>query len=232
MPTRADSNHSFLQRFLLIAIVCYGFALWSLYDGLVGYPAELARVKYFEELADRVPDRLQRRSEWEAKAKEMGWSLADPKKTAKEIESDIQWQYGMALVAFIVGTAVLINYLRTRNSWVELDGNQLKASWGQTVPLDAIVEVDKKRWANKGIARVRYQDGNSIRQFVLDDFKYDREAMDRIMRAIEETVERKKITGGPTQTEMDRIVAEQQASKQQQDSDSVEAVDDPAIEQR
>lgn len=230
MPIRADSNNSFLQRFLLIAIVCYGFALWSLYDGLVGYPAELDRVRYFEELADRIPDKLERRADWEAKAKEMGWSLADPKKTSKEIESDIQWQYGMALVAFIVGTAVLINYLRTRSSWVELDGKQLKASWGQVVPLDAIIEIDKKRWANKGIARIRYQDGDSVRQFVLDDFKYDRDAMDKIMRAIEEAVERNKITGGPTQTEMDRIVAEQKAEKQLEIAESTQSGDDPAIE--
>ena len=230
MPIRADSNKSFLQRFLLIAIVCYGFALWSLYDGLVGYPAELERVRYYEELADRIPDKLERRAAWEAKAGEMGWPLADPKKTSKEIESDIQWQYGMALVAFIVGTAVLINYLRTRKSWVELDGNQLIASWGQTVPLDGIIEIDKKRWANKGIARVRYQAGEAVRQFVLDDFKYDRAAMDKIMRAIEEKVDRNKITGGPTQTEMDRIVAEQKSEKQAVRPETSEATDDPLIE--
>ena len=42
MPIRADNDPRFSRRFLIMGIVAIGFALWSLYDGMVKYPAQRA----------------------------------------------------------------------------------------------------------------------------------------------------------------------------------------------
>src|SRR5215217_3088425 len=43
MPIRADNDPRFSRRFLIMGVVAIGFAFWSLYDGLVKYPAQRAR---------------------------------------------------------------------------------------------------------------------------------------------------------------------------------------------
>src|SRR3954466_10064018 len=47
MPIRADNDPRFSRRFLIMGIVAIGFAFWSLYDGMVKYPAQ--RVHAFDE---------------------------------------------------------------------------------------------------------------------------------------------------------------------------------------
>ena len=90
MKIRADSNNGFLQRFLLIAIVCLGFGLYCLYDGFVAYPAELIRSTAFYDLEKRgegESDGISFASQWEALAAENGWSIDKPKKKpAIEVE--------------------------------------------------------------------------------------------------------------------------------------------------
>lgn len=234
MTIRADSNNSFLQRFLLVAIVCFAFGLWSLYDGFIAYPKKLERSEAYHELAEEFEDSTSPAGlndeneqkffeEWEQLATEKGWSVAKPKKTPPEIESDILWQYGMAIVAFLVGIPVLIKYFGSRNSWVESDGKSLTTSWGQRLDFDEITEVNKKKWFNKGIARVHYRDDGRNRTFVMDDFKYDRDQMDKIMREIEAVVDRSAIVGGPTQAEyQETLAAEEEPAEELEESGSAE----------
>ena len=47
MPIRADNDPRYSRRFLIMGIVAIGFALYCLYDGMIGYPAE--RVRGFDE---------------------------------------------------------------------------------------------------------------------------------------------------------------------------------------
>src|SRR3954471_20397890 len=47
MPIRADNDPRFSRRFLIMGTVAIGFALWSLYDGMVKYPAQ--RIRGFDE---------------------------------------------------------------------------------------------------------------------------------------------------------------------------------------
>ena len=127
----------------------------------------------------------------------------------------------MAIVATLVGIPVLINYLRSRNSWVECDGKTLRSSWGAELNLDQINEVDKKKWQTKGIAKIWYEKDGGEQKFVLDDFKYDRAKMDEIMRQIESNLDRDKITGGPTQEEYDREKEEKELAAQALEDDSI-----------
>src|SRR6185436_5692889 len=47
MQIRAHNDPRYSRRFLIMGIVAIGFAFWSLYDGMVKYPAQ--RIRGFEE---------------------------------------------------------------------------------------------------------------------------------------------------------------------------------------
>ncbi len=217
MKIRAESNKGFLQRFLLIAIVCFGFGLYCLYDGFIAYPKELERSEAYYQLLsasesgkDGEDDYFSSgiESEWGALARSNGWSLAKPKKEPPIIRSDIIWQYGMAFVSFLVGFSVLINYLRSRNAWLELDGQNVVSSWGQTLELQQIQGIDKRKWEKKGISKISYDDAGKTRTLVIDDFKFDRTSIGDILQRIESSVVREAIVGGPTQQEIAAYEAE------------------------
>lgn len=205
MKIRAESNNGFLQRFLLISIVCLGFGFYCLYDGFIAYPAELARSTAFYELEKSIDDETSGDSfevQWEALAAEKAWSIDKPKKKPAIIQSDIIWQYGMAAIAFMVGLPVLFNFLKTRNSWLESDGHEVTTSWGQSMQLDQVEAVDKKKWQKKGIAKITYQSNGQRAGLVMDDFKYEREPIGEMLSQIESKLDRHQITGGPTQQEL------------------------------
>ena len=207
MKIRADSNNGFLQRFLLIAIVCIGFGLYCLYDGFIAYPKKLEISEAYELLHPpgeemSVDQAVLAEAEWETLAQSQGWSIEKPKKGPHAIQSDIIWQYIMAGVAFLVGLPVLYNYLSSRNAWIESDGQRVTTSWGQVMDFDQVQLIDKKRWEKKGIAKVGYLDQGDARSLVIDDFKFDRGAMGDILDQIESSLDREKIVGAPTQQEL------------------------------
>ncbi len=230
MKIRAESNNGFLQRFLLIAIVCMGFGLYCLYDGFIAYPKELARsigyYAYHELDDDEKPDVIDEdldldfEAKWELLAAENNWSIDKPKKRPAIIQSDIIWQYGMAIVAFLVGLPVLYNYLNSRNSWMESDGEQVATSWGQTMKFDQVVYIDKRKWEKKGVAKITYRVDEQERKLVIDDFKFDRTAMGEILGQIETSVDREIIVGAPTQQELAEYAEEQLAADDEGDLES------------
>ena len=59
MNTRANTEFKFLLKYLLIGIACLGFALFSLYDGLVRFPARIPRAAAWEKLNADLPDDVQ-----------------------------------------------------------------------------------------------------------------------------------------------------------------------------
>jgi hypothetical protein len=72
----------------------------------------------------------------------------------------------------------------------------LTSSWGQGFDCDEIVSIDKKRWRDKGIARINYEQGGRRRRFVVDDFKFARDATDAILYELEAQIELDRIIGG------------------------------------
>ena len=154
---------------------------------------------------------------WEALAKENGWSHAEPEYTEAEWKSKIKWeQYPMAIASFLVGIPVLINYFRSRNSWIETDGENLTTSWGKSFSLKSVTEINKRKWQSKGIAKLKYTDGDSSRTFVMDDFKYSQQEMGEIMSVAESFVKAENILHGPTQAE---IEAEKEAEAEYDEVD-------------
>jgi hypothetical protein len=190
MAMRTSSDPRYYLRFLLIGAVALGFALWSLYDGAVTYPNQQERALAHKKFKDE-----NHIDQWPDYARERGWPTVSP--GVPKTDVDIILQYVMAAVTGAIGFPLLLNAWRSRGRWIELSDTQLSSSWGQTVDLDSVVSLDKKRWRNKGIARITYQDGKRRRRFVLDDFKFDRPTTDQILSELEARIGADKIIGGP-----------------------------------
>ncbi len=193
MTIRAERDSRFYLRFLLIGLGALGFTLYCLYDGFIGYPLAQERALAFEKLLAE-----NRGEEWDATATERGWSTTPPaaSKEPGEYEVDVKMQFWMAGLSGLIAFFPLLSVWRSRGRWIELNSG-LTSSWGQHVPLEQVVSLEKRQWRSKGIAKLRYNEGGRIRTFVIDDFKFKREPTDEILAEIEHRIGLDKITGGP-----------------------------------
>jgi hypothetical protein len=188
------SRHQ-LWRLTIIAVITNGLALWSFYDGIVAYPAQQERATVYEELQKQGEegdqDAFQR---WIDTCAQRGWSTANPGEA--KTDADIQMQYLQGTVAGLIGLAVLTNLLRTLGRTMTADRTELKSNWGPRFKFSEVVQIDKKKWDNKGIAKLRYQQEGKTRTFVLDDYKFERPPTDEMLRRIEAVAGVDKIIGG------------------------------------
>jgi hypothetical protein len=139
-------------------------------------------VDQFEQKADHDP-----RLEWAKYMHERG---------IKSIP-EVFTQYVQAAVATLIGLFLLSIPLRSRGRWIEADETGITSSWGQSFRYDEVEEVNKRRWRDKGIAKVTYVAGGRRQLFVIDDFKFVRESTDQILFELEQRIELERITGGP-----------------------------------
>jgi hypothetical protein len=192
---RANFQKSYLTRYALLAGVCLFMAAWFGYDGLIGYPAKLKMARAYDEIRELESE--ERIEQWKEISSSHGWPAKIPEKKAEEIEGDIVGQYFWAGLNLLVGIPALILLLRSRNSWVEATENGLTTSWGQSMNFDAVTQLNKRKWAAKGIAKATYLDAGQSRTFVFDDFKFEREPLGKMLRALEAKLDANQITGGP-----------------------------------
>jgi hypothetical protein len=190
MTIRAESDPKFYWRFIIIGLVVAGFSLYCVYDGAIGYPQQRIRALKYEEF--KVEKRV---GEWPAFAAAQGWSTDDPGEPKTEVDFQLQFLMAGVTAALAVWffTIVLVN----RGHWIEASQTGIMSSWGQTFKYADIVELNKKQWKKKGIAKVYYDDNGRRRTFVIDDFKFKRDPTDDILQAVENRIDHEKITGGP-----------------------------------
>ncbi len=197
MQLRADYTPGYFRRFLWIALACAAFAGWCFYDGLVVYPKKLDQAKVYWALDEATRDK-----QWRDITAANQWPPSPPDPT-KEINGKIQSQFFMAGVCIVIGTFCLLKWLLAKGSWVENTETGLRTSRGKQVQFDQIESIDKTRWEKKGIAKIRYQDNSKAKSFVLDDFKYDRAVMGKILRLVESHLSAEQIVGGPPEPDDD-----------------------------
>ena len=193
MTLRANINTKFFLRYVLIGIVCLFWAFYCLYDGFIGYPNQIIRATALEKIKKENPER-EWDDLWEAMATENSWSIEDP--GTSKTHADIVGQFVMAGVSAPIGLIGLFLFLRSRGRWIEADATGLTSNWGQSFEFEQILELSKKKWRDKGIAKIRYQDGNRKRRFVLDDCKFDRPATEKILRLVESNISEDQIIHG------------------------------------
>ncbi len=212
---RAESDSKFILRFLVIGIVLLGFGAYCLYDGFIQYPHDLTRSKAFftkgitstgESGWIPVDADL-----WQKTAEDNGWVLNEPKKP-DVIEANIIWQYGMAAMSFLVGFPILFHYLRSKNAWIQADGDGLSNHKGQSVAFSDILQVDKTRWEKKGIAKIEYSSDGQTGKFIIDDLKFLRTPADQIMHLVESNIEPNLVFGARLESELEPLPPEPEPS--------------------
>ncbi len=165
MKIESQIDSRWVWRPLLIAVLLFGWGVYSLYDGFVAYPAhneQIAKFKEFEQAGNL--------KEWPDYARERGWSEEKP--AAAYSSTDIITQYIMAGICIPLGLIVL-GYvgLHVPNK-PYADDNAFGGWGGRDIPYDAVTEINKSRWDNKNIAVVKYDKNGSTGGVTIDAWKY------------------------------------------------------------
>ncbi|MEM9587635.1 MAG: hypothetical protein AAGA03_10170 [Planctomycetota bacterium] len=211
MMLRADVCPGYFRKFLYIALACFAYSAWCLYDAFVAYPAQLEVARAYESI-----DKSQRLNAWPEMAKKNGWSPREPKKSAKDISDGIGKQFAMVAICALIAVPALLKWFSGQGTWVEGDETLIRNSRGQEVPLGSIVKIDKTKWPDKGIAKIHYEVDGKSKKFVMDDFKYEREPMGSLMEFAEAQVTDEQIIGDQreTQKRQEREAAEARAAEE------------------
>jgi hypothetical protein len=189
MSIRATISTHYRLRLALMFLILGGFGSWFLYDGFVTYPREVAVWTKWEELvkAGEVSTR------WPTLVAEAGYpeaSLEKPPKRRTAADTLIQKLLG----GLVLPLGLMFGFLtlRTFAQWVELREDGLHASTGAHIPWEQLLKLDKTRWKSKGIAIVHGREGS----LVLDDWKFDRDTTEVILRTVEDNIQPAQIVGG------------------------------------
>lgn len=197
---RADVHQPYFRKFLFVFLGCTAFGLWFLYDGLIGYPKKLVQAEAYEALPEEG-----RQDAWKELAGEKGWPTMTPAKSSEEIRHDIGGQFLMVVLCGLFAVPTLLMFMSGQGTWVEGDETVLRNSKGKEVPISAITKIDKRKWDDKGIARIYYEVDGKTQRFILDDFKYKREPMGQLLRYAEASLSEEQIVGDYLERDKDAI---------------------------
>lgn len=158
-------------------LMVFGMAAWFLADGYVVWPAEAKRHGELKQLAaelieqgdaEALEDEAVTRA-WERYAEEVGYSTKVPKdRTASDLAQ--QRGIGGVMMTGALIFAAWVGWNHTRS--VRAEGDLVTGASGEQVHLDTIVEMDRRKWANKGIAYAVYEKDGKRRRLTLDDHKF------------------------------------------------------------
>lgn len=203
MNLRTEINPRFLLRMGLVALFCIGMTLYCIYDGTVAYPAQRERALAYLEFEEQNPDVGEKDlyDLWKAEAEKQGWDpgIAGKQHTPYGIpkeEHEFALQLYMGGFTGILGLFFLGRVLLNRGCWVEADENGLRTSENREVAYDQITALNKKKWQNKGIAKVLYEVDGKKDKIVLDDCNYVRDSTNEILRKVEAEIGHDKIING------------------------------------
>jgi hypothetical protein len=216
MHIRADNDPRYGRKFLIMGLIALGFAVYCLYDGLVGYPKR--REAGFEEfkadyktLFTNEHQRSLSLAQFEVVKDEKQRHEWDNYIESRGIPSGpaVAMQFIMAAGSTLAALILLSIPLRARGKWIEINDEGVVSSWGPGFYFDQVEGLNKRRWKNKGIAKVAYRDGNNgKRVFVVDDYKFERWRTDAILYVLEKRIDAGLITNGPPEPEPIGKVAE------------------------
>jgi hypothetical protein len=179
MPAEARITPVWKKQKLFVAIFLLAIAGWFAWDGKVGYPRSNERWQAHDELVKSGKD-----TEWLALAASRGWSKEPPHKLFKS--EDIAMQLILSGLLFVGGVIALAYWLMQKGRVLRSDAEAVYSPAGTRVPFGAITGLGKKKWEAKGLATVRYEIGGRKGEFVLDDYKFDRDPTHQILAEIEE----------------------------------------------
>jgi hypothetical protein len=178
MPAEAHVTPIWKKQKLFIAVFLLAIAAWFLWDGKVGYPRSNERWTAHDEMV-----KADKEADWPALATSKGWSSEPPHKFFKP--SDIAMQVALAAILGVGSVVAFAYWFSHKGRVLRSDAEAVYSPAGTRVPFSAIKGVGKKKWDAKGLATVRYEIDGRKGQFVLDDYKFDRDPTHEILAEIE-----------------------------------------------
>ena len=177
MNIHARISKEWRQRMIFMAMMINGSALWFCYDGFVAWPAEASRFEQLKVItteivtADKEIDRKDPAviRAWEAYAATKDLKPLVPK---KRTPGDIAGQRYIGAVMAAIGLGFVGWVLLQHRRSVRADGDMITGPSGEQVHLDSIIEIDRRKWATKGIAYAVYEVNGRSRRLCLDDHKF------------------------------------------------------------
>lgn len=177
MNVHARISKEWRRRMVFMFLMVFGSAAWFMSDGYLMWPAEARRHEEFVAMAEKMiaeerghdlKDPAVIRA-WEKYAEEKDWPTKVPKERTSGDLAGQRWA-GWILFAGSAIFAGWVGWNHTRS--VRAEGDIITGASGEKVHLDSIVEMDRRKWADKGIAYAIYEaDGKRLR-LTLDDHKF------------------------------------------------------------
>ncbi len=177
MNVHARISKEWRRRMIMMALMLNGSGLWFCYDGFIAWPAEEKRYQQLvtltagtldvdEKPTDKNPDVVRAWNTYAA-ANQLPEKLPKHRSpddlSGQRIIGGIFMAFGLSFVGWVA--------LQHRKS-VRADGDLITGANGETVHFDSIVDMDRRKWANKGIAYAIYEKDGKLRRLCLDDHKF------------------------------------------------------------
>ena len=177
MNVHARISKEWRRRMILLALMINGSGLWFLYDGYVAWPAEAERHSQLKVIVSKLIETGQVMDAkdpaiaraWTTYASEHNLPAKLPK---ERTAGDIGGQRGIGGVLMAAGVLFVGWVLLQHRKSVRADGDVITGASGETVHLDSIVDMDRRKWASKGIAYAIYEQDGQRRRLCLDDHKF------------------------------------------------------------
>lgn len=162
---------------IFMGLMVWGSAFWFAYDGYIAWPAETERYQTLvtitadivaedEEPKEKNPDV---KSAWKAYAAENDLKSKVPK---NRTSGDLAGQRGIFGFFAFVGVFFTAWVLLQHRKSVRTDGEVITGPNGEKVTFNSIIETDRRKWNNKGIAFAIYELDGKRRRVCLDDHKF------------------------------------------------------------
>ena len=178
MQVHARISKEWRRRMIFLFLMIFGSGLWFLSDGYIMWPKEAKR---FEEIYKPMAERLISegkakdpkdpilKREWERYAEQHDLPAKVPKeRTPGDLAGQRVTGWVMFVGAGIFAAWVAWNHKRS----VRAEGDLITGASGEQVHLDSIVDMDRRKWASKGIAYAIYEEGGKRKRLTLDDHKF------------------------------------------------------------
>ncbi len=162
---------------IFLFLMIFGSGLWFLTDGYIVWPREQARHEIFKPMAENLiaegkakdlKDPAVKRM-WERHAEANDLPAKVPKeRTPTALAGQVWTGWIMLAGSAIFGAWVVWNHKLS----VRAEGDIVTGASGEQVHLDSIVEIDRRKWASKGIAYAIHEKDGKRRSLTLDDHKF------------------------------------------------------------
>jgi hypothetical protein len=162
---------------IFMFLMIFGSGLWFLYDGYINWPAETKRYEIYKPMAEEMiaegrakdlKDPVLKRA-WERYAEENDLPTKVPK---ERTPGDLAFQRWAGWILAAAGALFAAWVAWNHKLSVRAEGDIVIGASGERVHLDSIVEMDRRKWANKGIAYAIYEVDGKRKRLTLDDHKF------------------------------------------------------------